>query len=99
MSVFVFTLNACTFTSIATESNFLDTPSGLAHIIIGRSALYERRTLRDTAHARLQHVDAADKVCAAPGSRNVRVPGECKGRGVRVGQFHIFYACNAVEMN
>lgn len=80
VSVFEFTLNACTLLSIATESNFLDTPPGLAYIIIGCSALYERRTLRDTAHARLQHVDAADKVCAAPGSRHVRVPGEWRGR-------------------
>lgn len=67
----------------STESNFLDPPPGLAHPVVGGPTLHQRRALRDTAHARIQHVDLADKVCAAPGSRHVRVPGKSSGRGRR----------------
>lgn len=81
-----------------TESNILDTTPGLAHIILGRPALHKWWTFRDTPLARLQHVDAADKVCTATGSRHVRVPGEWERECIAL-QLHIFYACNAVEMN
>ncbi|EAU76578.2 AGAP006276-PA, partial [Anopheles gambiae str. PEST] len=55
------------------KSNFMDQTAGLAHPVVRRPDVHERRTVRDSAHARLQHVDATDQVCAAPRSRYLRV--------------------------
>lgn len=64
------------FFHVATESNLLDTSTRLAHTFVRCATIHQRRTLRDTACAWLQHVDLADKIRAKAGSWHVRVSGE-----------------------
>lgn len=58
------------------ESNLVDPAARLAHSVVRRPNVHQRRAVRHSAHARLQHVDAANQVCAETRPRHVRVSGE-----------------------
>lgn len=74
LSAFMFAV--ATATPAGSESNIVDPTAGLAHPLVRSADVHQRRTVRDPAHARLQHLDPADQVRPAEGPRYLRVSGK-----------------------
>lgn len=59
-------------------SNHVDSTKGLAHFVVRRSNVHERRAVCHSAHARHKHLDAPNQICSTTGPRHVRVSGKCR---------------------